>query len=56
MTGGRAMDEGGRLEMYAHLRLLRLLGALPAARSVAGEVKASIGVALNIERGLQQKW
>ena len=50
------MDEGGRLVLYAQLRLLRLLGALPRPAALSEEVRACCDAALNIERNLRQSW
>lgn len=50
------MDEGRRLAVYAQLRLLRLLGALPQPAALSDEAWACIGAALNIERNLRQSW
>lgn len=48
------MDESGRMQLYAQLRLLRLLSALPRGGDLSGEAKACIAAALSFERNLVQ--
>ena len=54
ITGGKEMDESGRMQLYAQLRLLRLLRALPRGGDLSGEAKACIAAALSFERNLVQ--
>ncbi|KAI7835919.1 hypothetical protein COHA_010199 [Chlorella ohadii] len=54
ITGGSSMDESGRFQLYAQLRLLHMLGALPRAASLSSEVKKCISTATGTERNLLQ--
>lgn len=49
------MSDEERHQLLCQLRLLRALGALPAAADLSPEERACVAAALEIERDLQQQ-
>ena len=55
MTGGSAMSNEERHQLLCQLRLLRLLGAMPAGIELSPEERACVAAALEPERDLRQQ-
>jgi len=55
VTGGSAMNDEERHQLLCQLRLMRMLGALPAGTELSPEERACVAAALEPERDLRQQ-